>query len=395
MKNKSQRGQATASRGRFIAASLLAAAPLASFMTLSAHAQSNAAPVVAPAASQVVASPPAAPLQDNGNPLPPKAQAFETAPSAARATQPTSASIPAANSAPAATAAPNTRVLQGEDIPWALRAEDRPWPLAYAELNPLNALYFALPTEKDARFMLPGYVADAAERARFTATRYITDNIGSAAQIRGRQLETFNVWADSTTKKKQLLPKDPWAVYQFNREALATLKVFKDKVASQTEPTVQKMAQDVKLAVEKISPLMEVMSSYELKMQWYNVLVQLKEGVGLYQTRVSEADRQILDAIAAFERDNPPVARPEGTPPSRNDVETGRQPAPIVAAPHVAMTPVAPREAAEPPSQKNEPHSSTGGIVVLMGMGAAVIGLFFRLRKRLAKKSSSTKGTGN
>ena len=320
----------------------------------------------------------------------PKVQAFESAPSMHSSildAAPASAVAVPGQVSPAA--------LQGDDVPWALSTESRPWPLAYAELNPLNTLVLALPSEREARIMLPGYVADAAERARFTVTRYITDNIGSGAQVRGRQLETFNVWAENSTKKKQALPHDPWAAYQFNKEALATLKTFKDKVQAQTAPDVQRMSQDIKAAVEKISPVMEVMSTYEQKMQWYNVLIQLKEGIGLYQARVMDADRQILDAIAAFERDNPPVSRPAGNPP-RNEGEGFKAPAPTPAATsNVSMTPDAPREAAEPPARKAEQGNSTVGFIVLLAMGAAVIGLFMRLRKRLSKKGVKAENTAS
>lgn len=390
MTNKPHLNKATPVRGRVVAASLLIGGAVG-FLNLPAHAEQAAS---APAATPQLAMTKTAPAAEPADYLQtPKVQAFETAPSMRSATldtTPASAVAVPGQGSPAA-----LRAVQGEDVPWALATESRPWPLAYAELNPLNTLVLVLPSEREARIMLPGYVADAAERARFTVTRYITDNIGSGAQVRGRQLETFNVWAENTTKKKQGLPQDPWAAYQFNKEALATLKTFKDKVQAQTAPDVQRMSQDIKAAVEKISPVMEVMSTYEQKMQWYNVLVQLKEGIGLYQARVAEADRQILDAIAAFERDNPPVARPVGNPP-RNEGEGFKAPAPTPAATsNVSMTPDAPREAAEPPARKAEQGNSTVGFLVLLAMGAAVVGLFMRLRKRLSKKGVKAENTAS
>ncbi|KVP96395.1 hypothetical protein WJ97_10925 [Burkholderia ubonensis] len=400
MTNTPHRVKATKANGRVVAASLIVGGAVG-FLSLSAYAAQAASAPAAQTPPQLAITQAAKPAESADILQTPKVQAFESAPSLRGSVLDAPLDKARAPEAQEQGAAPASAVstsalskLQGEDVPWTLASDLRPWPLAYAELIPLNTLSFSLPTEKEARIMLPGYVADTVDRARFTASRYVTDNIGSAAQIRGRQLETFNLWAQNTSKQKLNLPKDPWAAYQFNKEALATLKAFKEKVLSQTEPTIQRMAQDINASVEKITPVMNVMATYEQKMQWYNVLVQLKEGVGLYQARVSEADRQILDAIAAFERDNPPVARPAGSPPPRPDAD-GVKPATGAVTPAVGMTPDTPREAAEPPARKQEQSSQTGGLIVLLGMGTVVIGLFMKLRKRISKKGAKAKSSAS
>ncbi|WP_157640000.1 hypothetical protein [Burkholderia ubonensis] len=399
MTNTPHRVKATKSNGRVVAASLIVGGAVG-FLSLSAHAEQGAsAPAVQNAPPLAIAQS-AKPADTAESLQTPKVQAFETAPSLRNSVldapvPKVSASEVQGQGGPLSSTAGASALstLQGEDVTWVLGSDSRPWPLAYAELNPLNSLYFALPTEKDARIMLPGYVADVVDRARFTVTRYITDNIGSAAQTRGRQLETFNVWAQNTAKQKQSLSKDPWVLYQFNKEALATVKTFKEKVQAQSEPTVKQMALDINATVEKVTPVMNVMATYEQKMQWYNLLVQLKEGVGLYQARVADADKQILDAIAAFERENPPVARPAGNPPPRPGTDGVASTNGGAATPNVSMTPEIKREAAEAPAQKQEPASQTGGVIVLLGMGAVAIGLFLKLRRRISKKEAKAESS--
>ena len=378
-------------RSGTIAASLLIGSALGALAipayaqqpTTAAAPQSAAAKSVAPAAEAV----------------PAKVQVFETSPELRQATlkavaagvipdadKATAASLSGTAPSPAAT--PRSLSQPQDEVKWMLDANSRPWPLAYTELAPLNVLSFALPTEREARIMLAGAVADTTDRARFIVSRYVTDNIGAAAQARGRQLESFSLWADSVQRQKKAVPSDPWAQYQFSVEVQATLAPFKEKVAAQTAPTVQRMADDINAAVAKITPLMNVMGSYEQQLQWYNILVQLKEGAGLYQTRTLESDRQILDAIQAFERDNPPVPRPAGKPPVK-PADSGSMPAAqATPAATIAAAP-AQREPAQAPARQQQTGMS-GGVVLLI-VGAMVIGFFVMLRKRVKGKGLSAK----
>jgi hypothetical protein len=287
--------------------------------------------------------------------------------------------------ASAAAAAPTSD--NAENVPWALEGQTRPGILNYPSLIPLNGLYFTLPTDKQARIMLPGNAADAASQARYVVSRYITDNIGGAVQARTRQLESISIWAEQTSQKKLLLPKDPWAVYQFNHEALNTLKSFKDKAVGQSTPETQRMTADVQTAVAQISVVMEATGGYDQKVNWYNVLVQLKDGVNLYQTRTTAEDQKILDVVAGFERDNPPVARPQGNPPPAPNLAEGpfaKRPTP--GSPTLTLD--AQREPAQPLVTRQDSGSSAGGYIVVLGMLAVVIGLFFKLRKRVSNKGA-------
>lgn len=350
-------------------------------LSLSVQAQ----PAAAAAATAVQVS---APSQEAAAVVP-KVQAFQTAPSLRSNPLATSGAAEVVQQSPALDgprAAPSERPSgAGEevDVHWVLNADNRPWPLAYSELIPLNTLLFTLPNERDARIMLPGQVADMAGRARFTASRYITDNIGSAAQVRGRQLETLTMWLTQLEKQKQLLPNSDWAKYQFYKEAHQAIGDFKAKVMAQTAPTLARMAEEVSQGVAQISAVMATTESYEHKMLWYNVLVQLKEGVGLYQSRVTEADAQIMEAIAKFERDNPRVMRPAGAPPP----QVPERAQPTLAPSAVDMAPAsAPQPAKAPPGVQPQ-GSQTGGFIVLVGMVAAAVALFLRLRKRVSNST--------
>lgn len=382
--------------GRQVAALLLVGS-VVGFTSISAFAQAQPAPAPAQATPQLAMTKPAAPAA--GPDATPRAQAFETAPSLR--TSPLALGQPGATplSSAEGAAALNEMAKQAtsEDVNWVLDSDSRPWPLAFQEPMPLNALFLTLPTDRDARITLPGAVADMADRARLTVSRYITDNIGAAAQVRGRQLEAFNMWAANTTKQKKLLAKDPWVAYQFNREALEAVAIYKAKVMGQTAPALERMAEDVRRVVTEVSAVMNATGVYEQKMQWYNILVQLKEGVSLYQTRVTDADRAILDAIVGFEQDNPPVARPAGNPPPRKQDGVMVPGAPNAAAANAAMTPdsAVQREKAQPAPKKEEAPSQTGGFIVLAGMAAVVFGLFMKLRRRVAKKGSAPDSSAN
>lgn len=319
----------------------------------------------------------------------PRAQAFETAPSLRTSPLALGQGTPQISAEGAAALNEMAKQAVEENVTWVLDSDSRPWTLSYQEPMPLNVLVLTLPTDREARIQLPGAAADMADRARMTVSRYVTDNIGTAAQARGRQLEAFNMWAANTTRQKQLLAKDPWVAYQFNREALEAVANFKARVSSQTAPSLERMADDVRRVVAEVSTVMNATGGYDQKMQWYDVLVQLKEGVSLYQTRVVDADHAILEAIAGFEQDNPPVTRPAGNPPPRKGEGIVSEGA-ATAAPSAAMTPesVVQREKAQP-VKKEEAPSQTGGLIVIAGMAAVVFGLFMKLRRRVAKKGAA------
>lgn len=330
----------------------------------------------------------------------PRVQPFVTAPSlramgiepVAASSQSTAAASPAAPAASTAGAAAPVGVQSSgearttDDFPWLLSGDLRPWALAYLDVETLNTLYLALPTEREVRIMLPGAALDASDRAKVEIGRYFTDNTGLASVARARQLETFNSWLADTTKKKMALTQEPWMVYQFHQEAGSTLKNFKVKVQRQSAPGLSRMASDVQKAVEQITAVMNATGSHEQKMQWYNLLLQLKDGFTLFQNRVVASDRQLLEAIERYEQENPPVARPAGQPPRNGaDSPVARS---VEPASSVALTPEAvQREKSPPVAAKPDNGDQGGGLAVFVGMAAVLIGLFVKMRRRVAAKT--------
>lgn len=365
---------------RGVTASLLLGGAVG-FLSLTTHAESAKT-----APPQMAITAPAAPSTGGGQP--PKVQPFQTAPLMVTRQEPSLVAPGSDASSPvtAKVSALSEPVTQSEDVFWALTPEQRPWALAYVELMPLNTLYFTLPSERDARMMLPGASAEAADLAKFTASRYITDNIGLAEQVRTRQLEGLNTWASHIETQKASTQGNEWAAFQFNKEMLAILKEFKKKVAAQSAPGFDRMATDINAGVTAISGVIEVTSAYDIKMRWYNVLVQLKDGMGLYVTRVNELDSKVLTAIAAIERNNPPLAQPMTPPPARpvDGAEAASKPIPAA-----SLTPATPREVAKPLVEPAK--SGTSNFIILGVMSLAAFGIFMKLRKRVSKTGATKK----
>lgn len=350
----------------------------------------------AAAGAQPAAGSPAAASPNSTRPQP-----FVTAPSLnamGAPTNPEAASAKGASPAPAVGSVPAGAVVPNgtatlptpaaeagaqDDYPWLLASEQRPWALAYLDVESLNTLYLTPPSEQEVRVMLPGGVLDASERIKAEINRYFTDNTGLASVARTRQLNTFNTWLEDTSKKKMALPLDPWVRFQFHREASATIAEFKAKVLRQSAPGMSRMDSDVRKAVEQLSAVMNATGGHEQKMQWYNLLVQLRDGFTLFQTRVAAADRQVREAIERFEQDNPPIARPPGTPHRSKPTPSAGTALPGGVA---LTTDAVARSPAQPLAQPAETANPAGAWVVIAGMALVVLGMFMKLRRRVASK---------
>lgn len=265
-----------------------------------------------------------------------------------------------------------------EGAPWVLTPDQHPSPLFYREPPPLTALILDLPSESDARIMLPGRAADSADQARFTVSRYITNVIGQAAQARGAQLEAVNAWLEKTKSREASLSQDPWVRYQFSLESRAQLESFRASLSKQSEAQLTGLSSTLREAVAKVTPLLNAMPTYETRLAWYNVLVQLKEGMALFQAQVTASDKTTLGVIDQYLTAHPAVARPVGEPPANQEG----------AAPAKKYTPEATNFEAKPapraPAKQlsTEPQDTTGGMIVAFGIVASIIGFFVYLRKR-------------
>lgn len=289
----------------------------------------------------------------------------------------------------AASAKAAVSLAEDEGAPWVLKPESRPLPLRYREAQPVGSLYLDVPSMADARLMLPGRVADSIDHNRTVISKYITDVIGVAAQARGRQQDAVDSWIAETDKQRHLLQQDPWTVYQFSLESRKELASFRESIAGQTAPGISEVVEEVKRAISQLAPLVSALPTYELQQSWYNLMVQLKEGVSLYQVQVRTSDQKILDRIDAYLEKNPAVARPAGNPPSKEQLNTpsARQQIPVEPSPTM-MTVQKPLEPAKKLAQEKPSSDSLGGLLVVGGLFA--LGGFFVLRLRKRKGATPT-----
>lgn len=273
----------------------------------------------------------------------------------------------------------------GEDVPWVLREEQHPWPLNYAEPSPLPGLVLNLPEVSSARVMLPGPAADYATQASFAINKYMTDALGQAIQLRSRQLEQVNAWVTKVTELEKTLGPDPWQKYQFFKEALPFAQEYKNRVAAQSEPLLREMAFEMNRLVAQITPVMNAMETHELQMAWYNAMVQIRDGMSMYQGKVVFADNAVLKVLDQYLESHPPVARPAGAAPSK-DYANGAAASVAPSAPTV--TPVEAPHKPAPSVAVAEKDDSSGfvGLAILLAMGGAVVMFFLRLRNRLSRK---------
>lgn len=325
----------------------------------------------------------------------PETVSLATAPQAASdlkaASSPSAANTGLTTDAKTAAAAASASLAPGEDpdaLPWTLAPEQHPLPLHYQAPAPITGLYLELPAAAEVKLMLPGRAADAADAARVAVSRFLTGVIGDASQARGRQLEALNQWLENTNKQEQTLSADPWARYEFSREALGTLTQFRASVAAQTQPQTDNLVEQVRAVVARIAPLVSVMQTYELRMAWYNVLVQLKEGADLFQSQVTSSDQTILTAVDQYLAQHPAVSRPASSPPPRPNglarPQTGNSAVPAPGLTSSAALQESPRKpaAAAPAPAKDQPSGIFGG--VLIGLFSVMTGvwLFLKFRKR-------------
>lgn len=278
-----------------------------------------------------------------------------------------------------------------EGVPTVLPSNLHVWPLRFREAPQLGALLIDVPDVSEARLMLPGRASDAVAAARYNANKYISDAVGLAAQGRARQLDAWEAWlAQTEIQARKLDSADPWQLYQFRLEARREVAAYRRQIEGQATQALERMATDVRRVISKIAAVMNLMPTYEIKTGWYAVLVQIKDGVTLYQSQVLTTDRHMLRRLDDYLTANPVISRPSGTPPDRSLAAAGKPAvsAAPVAAPSISVTP--PREPSRP-APAAEPASTGPGIIVVIGLVVfGFAGLFLKLRRRGASAKIKT-----
>jgi len=325
------------------------------------------------------------------NPVPERAQPIRTAP-AAKPNVLSGADVEALSRVGTATQKiENATPSLEKDAPWVLSPEQQPWPLHYREPAPMNVLHLNIPSLDEARLMLPGRAADMLERAQASIHKYINDAIGQSAQFRGSQLESLDIWIERTLTQLRDIPQHPWAQYQFNKAARKIMQDYRDRAEGQGARALEQVYGDIQQAVSRISPIIEVMPTHELSMGWYNAMVQLRNGLELYQSQVHQADRRVLIKIDDFLNRHPAVVQPAGDPPPQprpglsglGVIEKAQQPPEVPRLQMGAPSSPAPEERAEMKASGD----STGGLLVLAGMLGVAIYFVMRLRKSGRRKN--------
>jgi len=324
------------------------------------------------------------------SPVPERAQPIRTAPEATAHGMPGAEVEVLSRRGTAQHKFENTPTSLEKEAPWVLSPEQQPWPLHYREPAPMNVLHLNIPSLAEARLMLPGRAADMLERAQASIHKYINDAIGHSAQFRGAQLESLDTWIERTLMQLRDIPEHPWAQYQFNKSARKIMQDYRDRAEPQSGRALEQVYGDIQHAVSRISPIIEVMPTHELSMGWYNAMVQLRNGLDIYQSQVHQADQRVLSKIDDFLNHHPAVAQPAGDPPPQPRSGLSG----LSAIEKAQQQPMAPKLLLDAPSspapedrvELQASGDSTGGLIVLAGMLGVAIYFVMRLRKAGRRK---------
>lgn len=261
-----------------------------------------------------------------------------------------------------------------------------PYPLRPRSLPDAGVIYLSLPTEQDVRLMLPGQALDAAAAVRRDVSKFFTDALGVAAQTKIRALDSFSTWLDMTDRQAAgIPPTEDWTNYIFTGITVESVTAFRDDYSTQAKTVLERTSAQIPDVVARISRLMNAAQGYPQQKAWYEVMVQLRESFKLYQTQVLEGDAQVAAVANDYLAKHPVPPRPEGRPPllDLTDKPIGRPavsaPAPVN--PEFVRTPAKQVEEAAPTIKKESESGLLGGLIVL-GMLAAVVFFFVRLRKK-------------
>ncbi|MBK3779942.1 hypothetical protein G3A43_06715 [Paraburkholderia aspalathi] len=367
-------------------------APLAAGVLLVFAAGVQAAPTpYSPLAQAPSGPPPSLVIDQAAAPAPtapaPAPAANDPAPAAVQAPggEPAAAGGPAAgtNAAPAAMPAyavpgvPPMVSAPTDDVPWTLTPDQHPWPLRYRAPAPVTSLYLDLPSPADTKLEMPGVAADQADAARIAVNRYFANLLAEDNRVRGGQLDALNTWLDRAGPQEQSVGADPWARYEFSSEALRQVIPFRAGVAGQSAPESKQVLEQVRAAVVRISPLVQLMPTYETRLAWYNVLVQLKEGLTQYQSQSTDIDQKLLASLDGYLASHPEVPRPAGEVPQKPTGFARTHPAPAASGvsrpdPQSAAISIqgdTHKPAAMPPERKQSSSLLGSALIALFGAG--------------------------
>jgi len=288
---------------------------------------------------------------------------------------------------PGTSDATGTSVLE---LSYVLSSDERTVPLRYRAPEQFPAFLVSMPESADLRLMLPGRVMDAAEESRSQVARYFSDVLGNASAERGRQAESVDFWINDATTKLRNLGPDPWKRYQFIREARELAVNFRSGIESQSSAEIERLTSAAAATIRKAQVAMDSSRTHEQKMAWYNVMVQVRDGVNLLQGQILAADKKTVNALTRFLEGMREEPRPAGDPPTKvkplsaaNQRQNMDMPTPAV-----IRTPASPAPVAEPPQSAFAKYGAFGvGLLMVFGM----LGLGRKFFKRGPEKIKTEK----
>jgi len=220
-------------------------------------------------------------------------------------------------------ATPSATLGFNPDVPWVLTPDQKPWPLHYSEPSLPTRIVTSVPTVNELRLLLPGQVLDFIDRTRYAVNKYISDSLGASTQLRKRQLEQVQSWAKRVQEQKRLLPDADWPQYQFAKDTRDIASEFRQRVQEQSAPAVGRFIEEGQHLISKLTELMAVMPTHDMRKAAYDLMVRIQEGAELYQAQVQQEDAQILRALDDVLGFVPAQDTPSGRVPSRDLAPNG------------------------------------------------------------------------
>lgn len=298
---------------------------------------------------------------------------------------------PASDGKPAASSLPASSTAH-EDMPtWLLPPEVHPAVLHLSSGAPVTPLMLSVPEVADARLMLPGAALDEAAAVRASISRYVTSTVSRAVETRSQQLEAVTRWTEQARQQKKLVPQDEWAAYEFNVEARAQLDPVLLQLKNQAGQGTAQLTAVLQKAVATLTPLIAVMPTYESRIAWYNLQVQLKEALDLYNAEVLPLEKKLKDTVESFDVENPALTRPVSALPAKDGLSAGNATTAAKVAPEAVAIKKDLKPAASSPAATtaNQGSGVFGGLLVAGFIAVTFVGLFVMLRKRKKAVSSS------
>ena len=269
------------------------------------------------------------------------------------------------------------------DYGWMISLADRPNGITIPETDVLPALMIDIPSGQDIQLKFPGQSLEQAEVVRLQVLRYFEVVVKGASDIRSRQQAQLESWLQYVGGLHGKVSIDPWHRWYFGILTQEHLRPAYAKLLQQSKSADAQVLSMAQGYVEKITPLLTQAPTQEARMAWYGVLLQFRQGLGVYRDQVQQGDRKVLGLVEAYMQKYPAAPRPAGPKPTKPNTTPAAMPPFAADKGGVTLPPVEARPAAV--SLKDT--SSSSSILVAIVMILIVVGYgYLKLRQRVKNK---------